>query len=336
MPGESLRALLEAGPVPEPMLRGLARDVAAALSALHAAGVVHGDLKPENVKLDAQGRAIVLDLGFARHMASGGAAGTNAGSLAYLSPERAQGAPPSAAADVFALGVMLYELACGAHPFLLAARARVSAGGGREWGSSDGKLLRRSIEVPGADEVLAAISTGRFAPPTRLAPALSPFLEALIADLLRRAPGRRPSASETAQRLADGEAGRWWRRRIASAGDASRDASEERGQSHMTPVIGREAELAALGAALGSVRDSGQGGVLWLCGDEGSGKWRLASEFAAHARTTAEPPLYLGTRWNEAAEARPPPARRWCCSSAGCSCPPASLPGRARKGSCAL
>jgi serine/threonine protein kinase len=190
VPGQSLRALLEAGPVPEPMLRGLARDVAAALPALHAAGVVHGDLKPENVKHDAQGRAIVLALGFARPMASGGAAGTNAGSLAYLSPDRALGAPPSAAADVFALGVMLYELACGAHPFLIAARARVSAGGGREWGSSDGKLLRRSIEVPGADEVLAAISTGRFAPPTRLAPTLSPFLEALIVDLLRRAPRR--------------------------------------------------------------------------------------------------------------------------------------------------
>ncbi|MEQ1893718.1 MAG: protein kinase, partial [Planctomycetota bacterium] len=106
--GKTLRELVEqGGPVPEPKLRAIAVELASALAALHAAGLFHGDVKPENVRLDAEGRAVLLDLGFARRSRGEERRG-DAGSLAYLAPERARGGGASAPADVFALGVVLY------------------------------------------------------------------------------------------------------------------------------------------------------------------------------------------------------------------------------------
>jgi tetratricopeptide (TPR) repeat protein len=101
------------------------REAAAGLDAAHAAGVVHRDVKPANLLLDANGRLAVADFGIARladdtHMTQ---AGQVLGTAAYLSPEQATGYPATAASDRYALAVVAYELLTGARPFEASAPA---------------------------------------------------------------------------------------------------------------------------------------------------------------------------------------------------------------------
>ncbi|MCZ6597811.1 MAG: protein kinase [Planctomycetota bacterium] len=302
VPGRSLHEILEQdGPLPEPIARSAGAQIASALAALHETGLVHGDVKPDNIRLDQEGRAVLVDLGFARRAADADSA--HAGTLAWLSPERALGAPPTPAADVFALGVVLYELATGLHPFDRGDRGGRAAGG-----------------APSAEHMLAAIADARFTPPSRFAPQLSPFFDALLEDLLRRGPEARPAADEVSHRLAEGESSAWWRGRIAADTSGRGDAPIQREEAHLTPLVGREDELMVLAARLDEVRANGRGSVVWLGGPAGSGKWRLVNEFAARARlaekspaatggspaaTGGDPPLYLYARWSEVAESRP-------------------------------
>jgi len=106
-----------------------ARELADALASAHAKGITHRDFKPENVMRDRSGRLKVLDFGLARRSQaetplSSSPAGVLAtlpgllvGTPAYMSPEQLNGQPADTRADVFAFGVVLYEYACGVHPF---------------------------------------------------------------------------------------------------------------------------------------------------------------------------------------------------------------------------
>jgi eukaryotic-like serine/threonine-protein kinase len=117
--GESLAArLARAGPLTPADAAAVVADVADALEAAHRAGVVHRDVKPGNVFLTDAGEVKVLDFGIAS--AAGEAALTTGGLLgtaAYLAPERVLGERATPAADVYALGVLLYELLAGRRPF---------------------------------------------------------------------------------------------------------------------------------------------------------------------------------------------------------------------------
>lgn len=128
--GKTIRAILSEGPVETRVLLRLGANVAEALAAAHAQGVIHGDIKPENIILQQEGRVKLLDFGIASQMAAETATLTRtgftasclpeshfAGTLAYMAPELLLGAPTDARADLFSLGVLLYELSAGHRPF---------------------------------------------------------------------------------------------------------------------------------------------------------------------------------------------------------------------------
>lgn len=112
--GQTLAARLEAGPVPGRQALHVARDVAAALAHAHAAGVVHRDLKPSNVFLLDDGHAKVLDFGLARAF---GQRSVEGGTPAYMAPEQWRGAPEDERTDVFALGVVIFQMLTAELPF---------------------------------------------------------------------------------------------------------------------------------------------------------------------------------------------------------------------------
>ena len=105
-------------PLPVDRLLHLGEQVARALAAAHARGIVHCDIKPENLMVRQDGLVKVLDFGLARDLASVTSRSIlPAGTLRYMSPEQSRGESPSAASDVFSLGIVFYELATGTHPF---------------------------------------------------------------------------------------------------------------------------------------------------------------------------------------------------------------------------
>jgi len=161
----SLADLLDAGALPAPRAAALLADVAAALDALHARGLVHRDVKPSNVLLDANGRAQLADFGLAT--ASDWTRLTRDGALVgtphYVAPELVAGETATSASDVYSLGCVGYHCLTGAPPF--AGRRLLQVG------------FAHLSEEP---------------PPPDLPPALA---EACLAPLAKEPPDRPPTAT---------------------------------------------------------------------------------------------------------------------------------------------
>jgi serine/threonine protein kinase len=156
------------GPLAPDAVVALARQACAGLEHAHRAGLVHRDVKPHNLLLREDGALKIADFGIARALEETRLteAGSVLGTAAYLSPEQAAGEPVTAAADVYALGVVLYELLTGRTPFAFASLADLAA-------------LGHESPTPVRD----------------LAPGVSPELEAAVMRCLARNPAYRPSSA---------------------------------------------------------------------------------------------------------------------------------------------
>ena len=155
--GESLAACLSRGALPLDSVLRYGAEIASALAAAHARGIVHRDLKPANIMVTASG-VKVLDFGVARRVGedepgAGGAAGT----AAYMSPSQWNGTPADARSDIYALGLVLCEMATGARP----SRERSTRRGNlpSAFGELIGRCLQQEAErrIQSMDEVRAAL-----------------------------------------------------------------------------------------------------------------------------------------------------------------------------------
>jgi serine/threonine-protein kinase len=175
--GQTLRTMLESGPLPLGQVADIAVQLARALTAAHNQGVIHRDLKPENVMRTATGVVKVLDFGVARVESLVPArltqTGTILGTPAYMAPEQAQGLEIDFRTDLFSLGVLVYEMASGTNPFEATTLTATIA---------------RILEVEPA-----ALS--------EVCPAGPPRLERIVATCLRKNPGERYRS--TSELLAD-------------------------------------------------------------------------------------------------------------------------------------
>ena len=289
--GPTLRQVLEReGALQEPRVRAVAARLCGGLVELHGAGYLHGDLKPENVRLDGAGQAVLIDLGFCVPV-GGEAERRSTGSLAYLSPEELRGGAKSAASEVYSLGILLYELAVGRHPFASTYRAQADAG---------------RVE---------ALAAATFDPPSLRVPTLSPFLDDLLQEMLQATSDWRPALRGLGELFSAGEGSAWWRAQVSGRAQPLPPAPYLYAHQAL-PLVGREAELEALlGVARGVFgarpAKSGKGGsaqrgaFVELSGSGGSGKSRLMREFAARARRSEWPPIYLRGRCSRFEEQRP-------------------------------
>src|SRR5262245_26060302 len=190
--GQTLRGLLaELERVPEELCRHIGREVAKGLAAIHATGVVHRDMKPENVLITKDHAVKVMDLGVARLSDEAlrlSQTGAFVGSIHYAAPECFDdgGRNVDGRADLHALGLVLYELACGVNPYF-------------------------------ADSVPETLKKVLHEAPRRLGdvnPQLSPFFEEVVHTLLAKKPGERfADANALLEVLDGGEKSEWWKAR---------------------------------------------------------------------------------------------------------------------------
>jgi tetratricopeptide (TPR) repeat protein len=268
--GRSLSQLIQQlGVVPEALLRDIALQAAAALAAVHEAGVVHRDVKPSNILITPDHQVKLMDLGIARsledeeRLTSGG---LFVGTALYASPEQLQGETVGPASDLYSLGVALFEAATGVQPF---------GGGGVQ------AVMRRHFEVV---PVRAS----------RANAAVSPFLEELIASLLAKEPwGRFASAGDLRSVLESAESSEWWREREGSA-RASRPRTELPGLRvpRETAVVGRDPELEVLQGLFAEAR-AGRGRTVLVEGEAGVGKSRLLDELVGSLLSGSGSPYVL-------------------------------------------
>jgi len=267
--GMSLHGLMEASPGGQcdvPMVLRIGMDVCAALRYAHSQGVLHRDIKPENIMITKEGTTKLMDFGLAKMLGqpSYTQEGVIVGTVAYVAPEIALGRGADARSDLYSLGAVLYEMATGRQPFL---------------GDDPVKVIFGHIH----DHPVS---------PTKLNPKVPQTLADCIMRLLEKDPAsRHQSASDLLEVLRGIEVS--LKEAVVPPHEPSAVVSSP-GPTLATgevQLIDRVDELTLLRAAVdGAVR--GEGGIVFLYGEAGIGKTRLAREIEAYAHMRGMQTLY--------------------------------------------
>ena len=260
--GETLQARLQRAPLSPKEALEIAGEVAEALDEAHQHRVVHRDLKPSNVMLTTQGHVKVMDFGLAKQVrvetpsdeqSTGSLTdpGVRVGTPGYMAPEQLLGGQVDERSDLFAFGIVLYELLAGVHPFTRASPSGTMSAILKETPAPISQYAKDAPESARVtlDRLLAKKPHQRYQSFGDLRPDLG--------QLLKDASGLTP-VPESAPGT-------------ATSGDGR------------TPFIGRESERAEARRLLERAV-AGQGGVLLLGGEPGVGKTRLAEEVLAEGR----------------------------------------------------
>jgi len=253
--GQSLRRFLDdLGTVPEAILREIALQTAAGLTAIHAQKIVHRDIKPENILITDDHEIRIMDLGVAKVLeATLTIAQGNqfAGSMLYGAPEQFGEVPVGPAADLYSLGTTLFELATGENPF------------------------RRDSQAAVIEAHL------HYSPPAldHRNPEYTRFFSALVGKLVAKVPKERfVSAQALHLALEEGERSAWWLSTEPRLGKAP-DSVPRIPVRRETELHARDEQLATLQRAWVDAR-AGRGAVVFVEGEAGIGKTRLLDAFA--------------------------------------------------------
>ena len=258
--GESLEHRLRGGPLRLGEALRVAEEIAEAVDAAHKRRVVHRDLKPANVMLTEDGHIKVMDFGLAMRLPHTDGVDQMEtvvlpsqdvrGTPAYMAPEQIQGAPADRRSDIFAFGILLYELVSGTHPFK-----------GATIESTFAAILREP----------AATLHDRL-------PSIPETVDALLARLLAKDPAaRHQSFAEVRSVLR--------RLSVDQASSATFPAAivDRQTADGSARLIGRDAERAQVLRSLQDAK-SGRGSLILLFGEAGVGKSRLAEDALGAAR----------------------------------------------------
>jgi serine/threonine protein kinase/tetratricopeptide (TPR) repeat protein len=263
--GATLRTLAAQG-LPLARIVAIARQVAEALAVAHAAQIIHRDIKPDNVMVRPDGYVKLLDFGLARVQPDPFGAGSTIqpstgvrteaglmlGTIGYMAPEQARGETVTAEADIFALGVLLYELVTGRHPFMAASQL--------------GTLHALLWETP--------------EPPSLLNPELPRALDQLIIESLQKDQRLRPGATEVMYRLA--------LTHDSNIATALSSVAVSRRTPVIANIVGREHELDAMAHEFERAQ-RGRARLVVISGEAGAGKTTLVEAFVHQLEERGEP-----------------------------------------------